>query len=199
MMPRMTSSARALRTHHRRSIRLPGYDYALPGAYFVTVCTHGHSGVFGEIINGDMRANDVGSMIIDWWKELGHKFRLDLDAFVLMPDHVHGILMILGEDQECAERTYDGPLGDIARAAPQAASLAEIVAWFKTMTTNEYIRGVRAGRWSPFERRLWQRNYFERIIRNDAELDRIRQYIIANPRNAHAGHDEDDIRAALSG
>jgi putative transposase len=91
-----------------------------------------------------------------------------------MPNHIHGLVMI-GETL-----TLDAP-GQSSRIAP-TTSLPEIVQWFKTMTTNAYIRGVKELSWSPFPGRLWQRNYYEHIVRNNGDLNRLRLYIQNNPR-----------------
>jgi REP element-mobilizing transposase RayT len=193
----MTSPRRRDRTNHRRSIRLSGYDYSLPGAYFVTICAHDRATTFGQIVDGEVQANDAGDMIVGWWQQLERKFHVELDAFVLMPDHVHAVVFILGEDQVRSSDAPNGEPTDGVRAAAQRASLPEVVAWFKTMTTNEYIRGVGTGRWPRFERRLWQRNYYEHIIRNTIALDRIRRYVQANADDVHEARQEDDIISRL--
>jgi REP element-mobilizing transposase RayT len=151
--------------HHRRSIRLQGYDYSTPNAYFVTIVTQHREHLFGEIIDGQMHLNDAGQMIARWWQELERKFpAVQTDAWIMMPNHLHGIIRIHHTD----------PPGD-------GVSLATVVQWFKTMTTNEYLRHVKQEGWTPFPRRLWQRNYYEHIIRNPEELEAIRHYIITNP------------------
>ncbi|PIX48030.1 MAG: transposase, partial [Armatimonadetes bacterium CG_4_8_14_3_um_filter_66_20] len=156
--------------HHRRSIRLPEYDYSTPGAYFVTICTQDRQCLFGDITDDAMRPNEAGRMVEAWWRELTSKFpTTSADAHILMPNHVHGIVAIERED---------------------GAPLGAMVQWFKTMTTNAYIQGVRQDGWAPFPGRLWQRNYFERIVRDDDELFETREYIASNPVNWE--HDEDN-------
>ena len=87
--------------HHRRSIRLPGYDYTRPGAYFITICTHGRAALFGAIDGAAIALNDAGRMVEYWWAELGHKFpTIAIDAFVVMPDHIHGIIVIGAGDDD---------------------------------------------------------------------------------------------------
>jgi putative transposase len=202
--------------HHRRSLRLPGYDYARFGAYFVTVCTQGRECLFGDVTPvGGIALNDAGHMVERWWHELGNKFpHVVTDASVVMPNHFHGIIVIVavgaaavGADLRVgpvwhaanAASNADrgaavgadlrvGPVWHAANAASNAdrgahagAPLPEIVQWFKTMTTNEYIRGVGAMGWPPFPGKLWQRNYYEHVIRDEAALDRIRRYIEENP------------------
>jgi putative transposase len=149
--------------HHRRSIRLRGYDYRRPGAYFVTICVHGRANLFGAVIAGEMRLNAAGLMIDSEWEALPQRFpALCLDVYTIMPNHFHAIMT----------------LGD---APATAARLGDIVGAFKSLTTNGYIRGVCDHGWPPFDRRLWQRNYYEYIIRGEADLARIRDYIRNNP------------------
>ncbi len=178
--------------HHRRSIRLKGYDYSQPGAYFITIVTQNRECLFGDVVDGKMRLNDAGRMVERWWLELNHKFpAARTDAYVVMPNHFHGIVIIVGIDlRVCPDRAHpdrvcpDHARPDRARPdgdAPHGDTLPTVVQWFKTMTTNEYIRGVKTLGWTPFPRRLWQRNYYEHIIRNDWEWNRIRAYIANNP------------------
>ncbi len=172
--------------HRRHSIRLRGYDYSRVGAYFVTVCTQNRQCLFGEIADGEMRLNDAGQMIERWWYELMNKFpESDTDEHIVMPNHFHGIVIIVGADlRVCPEygRTHrSAPTTGTHPSAPTGASLPRIIQWFKTMTTNEYARGVKQHEWQTFVGRLWQRNYYEHIIRSDESLHRIREYIINNP------------------
>ena len=163
---------------HRRSLRLPGYDYAQPGAYFITVCVHDRRSLFGELIDGQIRLNEVGRMVERWWRQLPNRFALaTVDEFVVMPNHIHGIVINVGADP----RVRPGPEDGAKQGAHIGAPLPRIVRWFKTMTTNEYIRNVRDGRWPPSSGRLWQRNYYEHVVRNDDDLNTIRQYILDNP------------------
>ena len=155
--------------HHRRSIRLPDYDYSQPGAYFVTVTTQDH---------------DAGRMIERWWAELATRFRsIRPVEFVVMPNHVHGIVLNEGTN------LHIRPGSDLAEHPPSFGDvehgqtgppLHEVVQWFKTMTTNEYIRGVKDRAWAPFPGRMWQRNYYEHLIRDEDELAAVREYIAYN-------------------
>ena len=164
--------------HHRRSIRLRGYDYSRAGAYFVTLCAQQRECLFGEVVDGKMRPNDAGRMIQGWWGELTKKFpSVALDDLIVMPNHLHGILFIKPITQI--------PGGAIA-AGEKAPSngrltLGTMMDWLKTMTTNEYIRGVRNSAWRSFPGRLWQRDYHDHIVREDEELKSIREYIRQNP------------------
>jgi len=170
--------------HYRHSIRLKGYDYGQSGAYFVTVVTQDRACLFGEIVNGKTLLNDAGGMIEHWWFELNHKFpTVETDEFVVMPNHFHGIVAIA--DVTVGADLRVGLVRKGAHAVPSGAHtgapLPTVVQWFKTMTTNEYIRGVKTLRWTPFRGQLWQRNYYEYVIRDEESLDRIRRYILDNP------------------
>jgi putative transposase len=212
--------------HHRRSIRLVDYDYVQAGAYFVTVCAEDHTCLFGDVVGSEMRLNDAGRTVQTAWDEIpGHYPAVETDAFVVMPNHIHAIIVLSpdsvgAEPRVCplglgAGLTEEGqpqgvaptndvgqpvgagprarPLGPRARpnekgqprgVAPterRALSLADVVQRFKSLTTKRYADGVRQQGWRAFPGRLWQRNYFEHIIRNDYSLDQIRLYITSNP------------------
>ncbi len=149
----------------RRHIRLYRYDYSQAGAYFVTVVTQGRHCLFGDIVDGEMHPDAAGRMVARWWEAITSRFPgASTDAFAVMPNHLHGVATLVGADQ-CV----------------RPPSLFEIVRWSKTMTTNEYINHVRGDGWPPFARRLWQRNYYEHVVRDEADLERVRQYIDGNP------------------
>ena len=162
----------------RRSIRLKGFDYSEPGAYFVTIVTHDRSCLFGEIVDDQMELNSAGEAVTRWWSQLTRKFTtVETDAFIVMPNHCHGIIVIT--DLVGADLCVGPP--NIRAGAHAGAPLPKMMQWFKTMTTNEYMRGVKALGWQPFRGELWQRNYYEHIVRNDESLNRIREYIVNNP------------------
>jgi len=170
--------------HHRRSIRLKGYDYSQAGAYFVTMCAQNRECLFGEIANGEVCLNDAGAMIVRWWDELSNKFpTFEPDAFIVMPNHIHCIIVIVNVGTTLRGRPDDG---QPHRVAP---TLGDIIEWFKTMATNEYIRGVKQLGWKPFDKRVFQRNYYEHIVRNERELNAIRAYFQNNPANWAADMD----------
>jgi putative transposase len=255
--------------HHRRSIRLRGYDYRAAGAYFITIVVQDRACLFGEVVEGAMCLNDAGRMVERWWLELNRRFpHVSTDAYVVMPNHFHGIVVIhsrppdttttpdstgahgggahggdahdggahdVGADLRVCPYPTDTPnptdipnphptdayggdahdggaygggthagaplqspdsggahdVGADLRVCPDSggahigAPLPTIVQWFKTMTTNEYIRMVKHAGWTPFQGRLWQRNYYEHIIRNERALERIRDYILTNPLHWH--------------
>ncbi|MBI1925795.1 transposase [Candidatus Poribacteria bacterium] len=153
------------RRKNRRSIRLKNYDYTQSGYYFLTICVHQRECLFGEIVEGNMITNDVGEIVQQTWDHLPNRFpTVAVDSFVVMPNHVHGIIII--------KSNADRGVG--AALAPPA--LGDIVRAFKSISAVQGNRILgRSGR--P----LWQRNYYERVIRNDDELTRAREYILNNP------------------
>ncbi|MFA4901575.1 MAG: YraN family protein [Desulfobaccales bacterium] len=156
---------------HRKSARLAEYDYSQQGTYFVTVCVQNREGLLGRILNREMRLNQAGIAVARWWKELEKKFlsvKID-EYYVVMPNHFHGIVFISEPSGPDVEGGHAGP------------PLQRIVQWFKTMSTNEYIHGVKEHGWKPFKGLLWQRSFYEHVIRNDEALNRIREYIKYNP------------------
>lgn len=158
---------------NRRSIRLSGFDYSQDGAYFVTVCTQNRDCVFGEIEDGNMVLNSYGQIVSKVWRDLpDHYFHVRSDQFVVMPNHIHGII-ILNRDH-----VVGIDVGAGLKPAPTAKihALPEIIRGFKTFSA----RRINELRGRPGTG-LWQRNYYEHIIRDDDELNRIRQYIIDNP------------------
>ncbi len=149
---------------NRHSIRLRHFDYSIPGAYFVTICIQKRECLLGQIKEGQVYMSSAGSMVEAWWAELPRKYpEARIDAHITMPNHVHGIIL-LGE-----------------QAPGEPLTLPKAVHWFKTMTTNAYLRGIKQEGWTPFSGRLWQRGYFERVIRSADELHAIREYILLNP------------------
>lgn len=191
--------------HHRRSIRLKGYDYSSAGAYFVTICVHGRECLFGRIIDYKMQLNNAGKMVENVWLELPGRFPdVVLDAFVVMPNHFHGILFIVGAPLAAPPAPplaaappivvpgiEYGNIGaaNIAAANEGAASSAPtecenmgVPTLGIIMRAFKSISGIEVNRILERQGRpLWQRNYYERIIRNDDELSAIREYIMFNP------------------
>jgi REP element-mobilizing transposase RayT len=159
------------RVHHRRSIRLKGFDYAQPGAYFVTVCAWRRNALFGRIAGGRARLNALGRIVAEEWVRTERvRPEVSVDAFVVMPDHVHGIIVIT----ERNPRARDGR--DQTRSGPGPGSLGAIVGQFKTAAA----RRINALRQTPGQP-VWQRGFYERIVRDPAALDNIRRYIADNP------------------
>lgn len=124
-----------------------------------------------------MLLNDAGQMIGRWWNELKNKYpNIEIDKYVAMPNHCHGIISV----NETGEHT-GSPLQSASADKFVCPSISKMIQWFKTMTTNEYTQNVKQNHWKPFDGKLWQRNYYEEIIRDETSLQRIREYIINNP------------------
>lgn len=158
---------------HRRSIRLQGYDYRAGGLYFVTLCTHDRVALFGSIINNAMLLNDYGRIVQEEWERTAVvRPNVELDMAVIMPNHLHGIIVIVDDPRATGPvaPTTDRPTG------PLPGSLGAIIGQFKTAST----RRINILRDMPGAR-VWQRNYYEHIIRNQESLNQIRQYILNNP------------------
>ena len=174
------------RIHKRKTIRLNGFDYTTAGIYFITICTQNRECIFGNVENGIFIPNQVGIMIEQHWRKIEQEFKnIKLDEYVIMPNHLHGIICIVDlvsaqnpNDGQCFKGTYAGMRAD-TRPAP--TTIGDMICAFKSKTTNCYIQNVKQNNWKPFDRRIWQRNYFEHIIRNGDELNKIRNYIINNP------------------
>ena len=166
--------------HHRRSIRLKGYDYAQSGAYFVTICTKDRECLFGDIVDGEMRLNDMGHMVARVWNEIpGHFPHDDVDEFIIMPNHFHGVIVIRNDIRRGEVSSPSGGGNDQIQGGetpPLRKRLGQIVAFFKYQSAKH----INQSRKTPGHA-VWQRNYYEHIIRCDDELNRIRQYIIDNP------------------
>ena len=214
--------------HHRRTIRLKGYDYSQPGAYFVTICTHENHSLFGKIVDGEMQLNELGKAVEFTWNDLvNHVDGIELGPFVIMPNHIHAIIQIIevGAGLEPArtepartepvrtepartepartEPTYTDPTHtepihteptrteptrtERARTEPARTEptltpmkaqtpLPEIVRQLKTFSAKR-INILRKTTGKP----VWQRNYYEHIIRNDQSFQKIGEYILSNP------------------
>jgi putative transposase len=191
--------------YHRRSIRLRGYDYAQDGAYFVTICTHNREALFGDVIDHQMNLNQLGEIVWQQWQALPvHYPHIELDAFVVMPNHVHGIMVLMGNDVGAGVGAQERPSvitcgvgaglrpaptdteipskietnASLRQPIPKRHTLSEVVCAFKSFSARQINlqRQTVGGR-------CWQRNYFEHIIRNEQSLNAIRQYIELNPSN----------------
>jgi REP element-mobilizing transposase RayT len=177
------------RDQHRQSIRLKDYDYRQAGAYFVTIVAQDRKCLFGDVADGKMRLNAAGQMIQAVWDELSTNYAgVETDHFVVMPNHLHGVCILVGAGPRACPESGGQPQG-VAPTKTQSAyagvarllSLPDVLHRFKTLTTQRYARGVKEVGWVRFNRRLWQRNYFEHVIRNENSLNRIRQYVLDNP------------------
>ena len=182
--------------HHRRSIRLKEYDYSLDGFYFVTICVNGRLPLFGRIVDDVMHLNEAGIIIEEQFCLLPQRYsHIICREYMIMPNHFHCIIQIMDvKDVQLDSVPVGAPLvgaqtinqfsGQPQGIAPTGVrpTLGEIVGAFKSVTTNEYIRGVKDKGWQPFDTRLWQRNYYEHIIRDQRSYDEISCYILDNPR-----------------
>jgi len=171
--------------HHSRSIRLKGYDYSQAGLYFITICTQNRLCLFGEIENGEMILNDPGIMIEHQWQELIYCFdNIKLHEFIVMPNHFHGIIEFVRVPLVGTQNVEQPPtMGQPQTGQPQgiAPTVGDVVGAFKSLSTNEYIRGVKNNGWSRFNKKLWQRNYYEHIIRDEKSCYQIWEYVQTNP------------------
>ena len=185
--------------HHRRSIRLKNYDYSKNGAYFITICCQNRECLFGKIENSAIILNDAGEMVQRIWNEIQTYYKgIDIDAFQIMPNHIHGIIFIIDvipvgagpracpktdrvRPDNCCREKEQHHRGQPQGVAPTKLSLSDCVHRFKTITTKRYIDAVKNNSWKPFKGRLWQRNFYDHILRDENELNRIREYIRYNP------------------
>lgn len=148
--------------HHRHSIRLRDYDYSQIGAYFITICTHDRNCLFGNIIDDKMLLNEFGMLVHgEWIKSAQIRMEIKIDEFIVMPNHIHGIVII--------DRKGDRPV---------APTIGSLIGGFKSTATKQ-INEIRKMPRVP----VWQRNYYEHIIRNEKSLYNIREYIVNNPLN----------------
>jgi REP element-mobilizing transposase RayT len=177
--------------HHRRSIRLPHYDYSQSGIYFVTICTHQKQCLFGEIKQGEMIFNQIGKMVAqEWLKSSIIRQEIELDEWIIMPNHLHGIVVITKNDDGSRDErvNYDksatiegaslAPLREHDNGGWQRKprSLSSFIWGFKSSVTKR-IKSI-CEQVNPI---IWQRNYYEKIVRNEYQLNQIREYIINNP------------------
>ncbi len=214
--------------HHRKSIRLKGYDYSQAGLYFITICVNRRGNPlwlpFGNIKNGEMMLNDAGRMVENEWWKLPQRFsNIELHEYVAMSNHFHAIIEIVGATLVVAQNDEkktvaqndrneqnnlvqpetvqpetvqsemvqpetvqpENQMGQPQGIAPTAKpkTVGDMVGAFQSIVTVEYIRGVKQLGWQPFNGKLWQRNYWEHIIRDELSYQRISEYIINNPKN----------------
>ena len=205
----------------RKRMRLLGYDYSLPGDYFVTIVTQGRTCRFGEVVDGQMRLNDAGRMVEACYKELADgRDGIECLDYVVMPNHLHCIIRLLPTEQysalprrefacqipnfgntefdkqipygvpNCGNAEFDKqiPYGvpnfgntEFDKQIPYGVPIPEIIRRLKSKTTVAYIHGVRDEGWPPFDRQLWQKGYYDHIIRRERVFDYIRNYIFLNP------------------
>lgn len=165
--------------HHRKNIRLKGYNYSKPDSYFVTICTKDRKCLFGENVDEELFLNQMGKIVEKYWLEIPMHFpNVVYDEFVIMPNHIHGIIVITNDDNPVGsileltlQELYD-------RKQRRLMTLPKIVGRFK-MNSAKQINIIRNLPRKP----VWQRNYYEHIFRDEASLNRIRNYIRDNPKN----------------
>ena len=148
----------------RKQTRLKDYDYSQNGYYFITICTHNRQNLFGEIVGATLcgRPNNPDKMIEKWLLELENKFDgVKICEYIIISNHLHFIISKTGDHA--------------------GSPLRDIVGWFKTMTTNEYIENVKNNMFPPFDKKIWQRNYYEHIIRDESDYIETKEYILNNP------------------
>jgi len=162
--------------HHRRSIRLKDYDYSKEGMYYITICTKNREKLFGEITVGvglvstQMKLNESGKMIKEIYENLEQEFEnIKLHDYIIMPNHIHGILEI-----------YNKEIGVDTRPTP---TIGDIICSFKSKVMTRYIKGVKCGIYKPFNKTIWQRDYYEHILRNEKDYYKFCKYIQNNPFN----------------
>ena len=175
---------RGARQGGRRSIRMEDYDYASAGAYFITICSQNRGFVFGNVINDAVELTALGQIVLDAWLRLQERFpSIVLDTFMIMPNHLHALILMRESAGAGFPRPLthaqgaSRPLQEGAETAPlQRSTLGQVIAYFKYQTT----KSVNSTNGTP-GLRLWQRNYYEHVIRNEDELRTAREYILTNP------------------
>jgi len=161
--------------HRRRSIRMKDYDYSQAGAYFVTICTWNKKCIFGEVENAEIRMNECGQVVRNEWLHTENiRSNVELDAFIVMPNHVHGILIIVDDGRGVLQYASTKKHG----FSSPSQTLGSIIRGLKSSVT-KIINQIRNSHGVP----VWQRNYYEHVVRNEPELNKIREYIINNPLN----------------
>lgn len=161
--------------HHRRSIRLKGYDYTQPGAYYITLCTQARQCLFGDVVAGKMRLNSLGYIAFTYWQKIPvHFAHLQLDVFVVMPNHLHGILVI-------RDTPIKAQLGDNSTTEkfgkPVRGSIPTVIRSYKAAVTKQ-INLICNTKYTSL---IWQRDFYEHINRDEQSLETIRRYIAENP------------------
>lgn len=167
--------------HHRRSIRLKGYDYTSGGGYFVTICIQNGQCVLGQVVDGEMILSEWGEIVAKWivWLE-DHYDYVVLDEWCVMPNHIH-LIIVLVKDEFVSDVKQGASRSVPPEKRVKRKPLGRLIGAFKTVSSKEIndLQGLSVVR-------FWQRDFYERVIRNERELNAIRQYIINNPANWQA-------------
>ena len=157
--------------HNRRTIRLKGYDYTQAGAYHVTICVQDRKCLFGDIQNGEMVLNDIGKTVNNCWIEIPKHFpRVTLDEYIVMPNHLHGIIVIVGANDYSPLQN----MKSIQHPHGTSKTIGSVIRGFK-------IGVIKWARQNTNIKNIWQRNFYEHIIRNEKDLNCTREYIVNNP------------------
>lgn len=165
--------------HKKQSIRIKGYDYSKEGLYFITICTHNRECLFGEISEqNQVVLNLAGKMVEEVWVSMRNDYiNINFTEYIVMPNHIHGIIQIVGVPLVGTQIKDKQLTGQPQGIAP---TVGEIIGAFKSKTTLAYIKMVKDGRCPDFEKHIWQRNYYEKIIRDEDMYNKISEYIKNN-------------------
>ncbi|MDT8381936.1 MAG: transposase [Brevefilum sp.] len=167
---------------HRKNVRLKDYDYASPGYYFVSIVSYERKNIFGEIIDGEMNLNQAGKTVEQTWQDIPKHFpNTSCEIFVVMPNHIHGIINIIDDEIVRAQ--------SIRGNGVKPKSIGSIIGSFKSAVTKQLHQTKTIN-----QERIWQRNYYEHIIRDEDDYQQITDYIAANPINW--GHDLKNLRTS---
>lgn len=163
----------------RRSPRMQGYDYNQSGAYFVTICAQYRQCIFGQIIDGEMQLNGISEIVVEWWNRIPQHYPfVEIDDFVIMPNHIHGIISWNIDVGTGSPRPKKNPIVGTGIPRPKdAPNLGKIVGYFKYQST-KYINQLN----NTPGKRIWQSRYHDHIIRDEPDLLRLREYIQNNPK-----------------
>lgn len=171
--------------NNRKSIRLKNWNYSNPGIYFVTICTQNRECILGNIVNGKMILNNIGRIVQNVWESLSKRFPIESDAFQIMPNHVHGIIVIHGDNARIrrgviyhAQNKYEIEILKSHRhmgLINQTPTLGQIIRYFKAKCSHQIHK-------IGFNQRIWQRNFYEHIVRNENDYLKIQKYILDNPK-----------------
>jgi REP element-mobilizing transposase RayT len=171
--------------NRRKNLRLKNFDYSLEGAYFITIVTQNRKNIFGSITEGVMVLSEAGKMVDAVCQEMPHFIPdIAISSYQIMPNHIHAVVEIITKSSVGA--TLCGCPGQTRRSAPTKdnhPSLGNVIQRFKSLTTRRYIDGILSLGWPRFARRLWQRNYYEHVIRDEKDYQEILDYIYCNPQN----------------
>ncbi|MCC5627067.1 transposase [Nostoc sphaeroides CHAB 2801] len=166
--------------HHRHSIRLKGHDYTQHGAYFITICTRGRQCLFGNVVNGEMQLNSLGNIALNCWQTIpAHFSHIELDTFVVMPNHIHGILIITDNPvgaRHCLALNQHPERNTEKFGKPVRGSISTVIGSYKSVVSKR-INII----WQTKGQSIWQRNFYEHIGREEKSIDNIREYIVNNP------------------